>query len=75
MNKYLLNKDLVNLPNGYEDDRGIIQPLFLNMKSASLIVSPNTWKQIIIIKLIGFFIVLKGSFEYYFKKTNSVTRL
>ena len=43
--KYL-NKDLVNLPKGYEDARGIIQPLCdLNMKSASLIVSkPNTWR-------------------------------
>ena len=37
--KYL-NKDLVDLPNDFKDDRGLIQPLCdLNMKSASLIVS------------------------------------
>ena len=71
--KYL-NKDLVNLPKGYEDARGIIQPLCdLNMKSASLIVSkPNTWRANHYHKNDWHFIyVLKGSFEYYFKKTNS----
>jgi len=71
--KYL-NKDLVNLPKGYEDARGIIQPLCdLNMKSASLIVSkPNTWRANHYHKTDWHFIyVLKGSFEYYFKKTNS----
>ena len=71
--KYL-NKDLINLPKGYEDARGIIQPLCdLNMKSASLIVSkPNTWRANHYHKNDWHFIyVLKGSFEYYFKKTNS----
>ena len=71
--KYL-NKDLVNLPKGYEDARGIIQPLGdLNMKSASLIVSKaNTWRANHYHKNDWHFIyVLKGSFEYYFKKTNS----
>ena len=71
--KYL-NKDLVNLPKGYEDARGIIQPLCdLNMKSASLIVSkPNTWRANHYHKTDWHFIyVLKGSFEYYFKKTNT----
>ena len=68
------NKDLINLPKGYEDARGIIQPLCdLNMKSASLIVSkPNTWRANHYHKTDWHFIyVLKGSFEYYFKKTNS----
>ena len=72
--KKYLNKDLVNLPKGYEDARGIIQPLCdLNMKSASLIVSkPNTWRANHYHKNDWHFIyVLKGSFEYYFKKTNS----
>ena len=37
--KYI-DKDIVDLPKGYEDTRGIIQPLCdLNMKSASLIIS------------------------------------
>ena len=67
-------KDLINLPKGYEDERGIIQPLCdLNMKSASLIVSkPNTWRANHYHKTDWHFIyVLKGSFEYYFRKTNS----
>ena len=71
--KYL-NKDLVDLPKSYEDARGVIQPLCdLNMKSASLIVSkPNTWRANHYHKTDWHFIyVLKGSFEYYFKKTNS----
>ena len=68
------NKDLINLPKSYEDARGIIQPLCdLNMKSASLIVSKaNTWRANHYHKNDWHFIyVLKGSFEYYFKKTNS----
>ncbi len=72
--KKYLNKDLVNLPKGYEDARGIIQPLCdLNMKSASLIVSKaNTLRANHYHKNDWHFIyVLKGSFEYYFKKTNS----
>ena len=71
--KYL-EKDLLDLPKGYEDARGIIQPLCdLNMKSASLIVSKaNTWRANHYHKNDWHFIhVLKGSFEYYFKKTNS----
>ena len=68
------NKNLINLPKSYEDARGIIQPLCdLNMKSASLIVSKaNTWRANHYHKNDWHFIyVLKGSFEYYFKKTNS----
>ena len=71
--KYL-EKDLLDLPQGHEDARGIIQPLCdLNMKSASLIVSKaNTWRANHYHKNDWHFIyVLKGSFEYYFKKTNS----
>ena len=69
-----IEMDLVDLPKGYEDERGIIQPLCdLNMKSASLIVSkPNTWRANHYHKSDWHFIyVLKGSFEYYFRKTNS----
>ena len=71
--KYL-EKDLLDLPKGYEDERGVIQPLCdLNMKSASLIVSKaNTWRANHYHKNDWHFIyVLRGSFEYYFKKTNS----
>ena len=72
--KNFIDKDLVSLPNGFGDDRGIIQPLCdLNMKSASLIVSkPNSWRANHYHKKDWHFIyVLIGSFEYYFKKTNS----
>ena len=60
--------DIVNLQKGYEDERGIIQPLCdLNMKSASLIVSKkNTWRANHYHKSDWHFIyVLEGSFEYY----------
>jgi len=69
-----IDKDLVELPEGYADDRGIIQPLCdLNMKSASLIVTkPNSWRANHYHKKDWHYIyVLKGSFEYYFRKTNS----
>lgn len=75
--KYL-EKDLLDLPKGYEDARGIIQPLCdLNMKSASLIVSKaNTWRANHYHKNDWHFIyVLKGSFEYYFRKTNSEEKI
>ena len=68
------DKDLVDLQKGYADDRGIIQPLCdLNMKSASIIVSKkNTWRANHYHKSDCHFIyVLQGSFEYYYKKTNS----
>ena len=71
--KYI-DKDIVDLPKGYDDERGIIQPLCdLNMKSASLIVSkPNSWRANHYHKKDWHFIyVLEGSFEYYFRKTNS----
>ena len=72
--KEYFEKDIVNLQKGYEDERGIIQPLCdLNMKSASLIVSKkNTWRANHYHKSDWHFIyVLEGSFEYYYKKTNS----
>ncbi len=71
---YYLDKDIIKLPNGYDDERGIIQPLCdLNMKSASLIVTkPNSWRANHYHKKDWHFIyVLEGEFEYYYKKTNS----
>ena len=68
------DKDLVNLPEGYKDERGVIQPLCdLNMKSASIIVTkPNSWRANHYHKKDWHFIyVLKGTFEYFFKKTNT----
>ena len=72
------DKDLVNLQEGYADERGIIQPLCdLNMKSASIIVSKkNTWRANHYHKSDWHFIyVLEGSFEYYYKKTNSQDKI
>ena len=71
---YYLDKDIIKLPSGYDDERGIIQPLCdLNMKSASLIVTkPNSWRANHYHKTDWHFIyVIKGSFEYYFKKTHT----
>ena len=72
--KDYLDADLIDLKDKFGDKRGFIQPLCdLNMKSASLIVSKaNTWRANHYHKSDWHFIyVLKGSFEYYFKKTNS----
>ena len=72
--KKYFDKDLIDLHEGYSDARGIIQPLCdLNMKSASLIISkPNSWRANHYHKKDWHFIyVLEGSFEYYFRKTNS----
>ncbi len=66
---------VIELPKGYQDDRGMIQPLCdLNMKSASLIISKaNTWRANHYHKTDWHYIyVIKGSFEYYFKKTSSL---
>ena len=42
--KNFVDKDLVNLPENYKDERGFIQPLCdLDMKSASLIFSKNNF--------------------------------
>ena len=72
--KEYLNADLVDLKEKYGDDRGFIQPLCdLNMKSASLIYSkPDVWRANHYHKEDWHFIyVIKGEFEYYFRKTNS----
>ena len=72
--KEYLNADLVNLKEKFGDNRGFIQPLCdLNMKSASLIYTkPDQWRANHYHKEDWHFIyVIKGEFEYYFKKTNS----
>ena len=69
---------LVKLPEAHADERGAIQPLCdLNMKSASIIVSKkNTWRANHYHKSDWHFIyVLEGSFEYYYKKTNSQDKI
>ena len=72
--KEYLNVDMVDLKNKFEDKRGFIQPLCdLNMKSASLIYTkPNQWRANHYHKKDWHFIyVIKGEFEYYFRRTNS----
>ncbi len=69
---------VIELPKGYQDDRGMIQPLCdLNMKSASLIISKaNTWRANHYHKTDWHYIyVIKGSFEYYFKKTSGLENI
>ena len=75
--KEYLNADLVNLKEKFGDNRGFIQPLCdLNMKSASLIFTkPNQWRANHYHKNDWHFIyVLKGSFEYYFRKTGDTNK-
>ena len=72
--KEYLNADLVKLKEKFGDKRGFIQPLCdLNMKSASLIYTkPGQWRANHYHKKDWHFIyVMKGEFEYYFRKTNS----
>ena len=74
MSDMFKDKDVINLPDNYKDDRGFIQPICdLNMKSASLIISKaNTWRANHYHKTDWHFIyVLEGTFEYYFRKTDS----
>ena len=76
--KDYLNADLVNLKEKFGDNRGFIQPLCdLNMKSASLIYTkPDQWRANHYHKEDWHFIyVIKGEFEYYFKKTNSEEKI
>jgi dTDP-4-dehydrorhamnose 3,5-epimerase-like enzyme len=68
------NKDIIEFDNKIEDVRGFIQPISdLNMKSASIIYTKkNQWRANHYHKQDWHFIyVTKGSFEYYFRKTNS----
>ena len=72
--KNYLNADIINLKEKFEDYRGFIQPLCdLSMKSASLIFTKaNNWRANHYHKKDCHFIyVIKGEFEYYFRKTNS----
>ena len=46
MSDMFKDKDVINLPDNYKDDRGFIQPICdLNMKSASLIISKKNCKK------------------------------
>ena len=68
--KYI-DKDIIDLPKGYDDTRGIIQPLCdLNMKSASLIISkPNSWRANHYHKTDWHFCyVLEGEIDYYHRE-------
>ncbi|MBL61089.1 MAG: hypothetical protein CMI85_03060 [Candidatus Pelagibacter sp.] len=68
------NKDLITLPKNIQDERGFIQPLCdLKMKSASIIYTKsNKWRANHYHKEDWHFIfVLKGSFEYYYRKTGN----
>ena len=72
--KDYLNTDIIDLKEKFGDNRGFIQPLCdLNMKSASLIYTKaDQWRANHYHKKDWHFIyVTKGSFEYYFRKTNS----
>jgi dTDP-4-dehydrorhamnose 3,5-epimerase-like enzyme len=75
--KNFLDKDILDLPENIMDQRGFIQPLCdLNMKSASLIFTKaNQWRANHYHKNDWHFIyVLKGSFEYYFRKTGDTKK-
>jgi dTDP-4-dehydrorhamnose 3,5-epimerase-like enzyme len=68
------NKNIVKLTNKIEDKRGFIMPISdLDMKSASIIYTKKKqWRANHYHKKDWHFIyVIKGSFEYYFRKTNS----
>lgn len=68
------DKDIVDTAQKIEDGRGFIQGICdLEMKSASIIFTKkNQWRANHYHKKDWHFIyVTKGSFEYYFRKTNS----
>jgi dTDP-4-dehydrorhamnose 3,5-epimerase-like enzyme len=72
------NKDIINLGNKIEDKRGFIQPISdLDTKSASIIYTKkNQWRANHYHKKDWHFIyVIKGSFEYYFRKTGSTGKI
>ena len=69
---------LVDLPSSFDDDRGSIQPLVDMAMKSSVLIDSNSgavranhyhktdWH---------FIYVLKGSFEYYFKNTNTQDKI
>jgi dTDP-4-dehydrorhamnose 3,5-epimerase-like enzyme len=66
------NKYIINLDNKIEDIRGFIQPISdLDTQSTSIIYTKkNQWRANHYHKKDWHFIyVIKGSFEYYFRKT------
>ena len=68
------DKDIIDTAQKIEDGRGFIQGICdLEMKSASIIFTKkNQWRANHYHKKDWHFIyVTKGSFEYYFRKTNS----
>ena len=68
------NKDIIKLSNRINDKRGFIQPISdFDMKSASIIYTKKKqWRANHYHKKDWHFIyVIKGSFEYYFRKTGS----
>jgi len=68
------DKDIIDTTQKIEDGRGFIQGICdLEMKSASIIFTKkNQWRANHYHKKDWHFIyVTKGSFEYYFRKTNS----
>ena len=68
------DKNIIECNNKIEDNRGYIQSISdLDMKSASIIYTKkNHWRANHYHKKDWHFIyVAKGSFEYYFRKTNS----
>ena len=72
--KDYLNMDIIDLKEKFTDNRGFIQPLCdLNMKSASLInTKADQWRANHYHKKDQHFIyVIKGEFEYYFRKTDN----
>ena len=72
--KELSKKAIIQLPENFSDDRGFIQPLCdLNMKSASLIdTKANNWRANHYHKEDWHYLyVMQGSFEYYYRVTNS----
>jgi hypothetical protein len=72
--KNLENKNIINLPESYKDNRGFIQPLCDEIiKSVSLIkTNANLWRANHYHKTDWHIIyVVNGSFDYFFRKTGS----
>ena len=72
--KELSKKAIIKLPDPFGDQRGAIQPLCdYEMKSASIInTNANNWRANHYHKEDWHYLyVVEGSFEYYFRETNS----